>query len=65
LSGQFWAGYDLEKLWIKTEFESVGGETEESELQALYSKAIAPYWDFQVGLRKDFEEDSSSGRDWA
>jgi len=65
LSGQFWAGYDLEKLWIKTEFESVGGETEESELQALYSKAIAPYWDFQVGLRKDFEVDSLPGKDWA
>ncbi len=65
LSGQFWAGYDLEKLWIKTEFESVGGEIEESELQALYSKAIAPYWDFQAGLRRDFSVDSLPGRNWA
>lgn len=64
LEGQFWFGYDLEKLWIKTEFESADGETEEAELQALYSKAIAPYWDFQVGIRKDFDLDSTPGRNW-
>jgi len=64
LEGQFWLGHDLEKLWIKTEFESVDGETKEAELQALYSKAIAPYWDFQVGVRRDFELDSLPGRSW-
>lgn len=63
--GQFWFGYDLEKLWIKTEYESVNGETEELELQVLYSKAIAPYWEFQIGLRKDFSLDSVPGRNWA
>ena len=64
LEGQFWIGHDLDKLWVKTEFESAGGETEEAELQALYSKAIAPYWDFQLGIRKDFGLDSLASRTW-
>lgn len=56
-----WIGKDINKLWFKTEGERVGSETEEAELQALYSRAIAPYWDFQVGLRKDFKP---KGREW-
>ena len=50
LEGQAWLGKDLQKLWIKADVERVAGETEELELQALYSQAIAPYWDLQVGL---------------
>lgn len=56
-----WIGKDLNKLWFKTEGERVNGTTEEFELQALYSRAIAPYWDIQAGLRKDFEP---QGREW-
>ena len=56
-----WIGKDLNKLWLKTEGERVDGETEEAKVQALYSRAIAPYWDFQVGLRKDFKPE---GREW-
>ena len=56
-----WIGKDLNKLWLKTEGERVDGETEELEVQALYSRAIAPYWDVQVGVRKDFEPVS---REW-
>ena len=62
LDAQAWIGQDLNKLWFKTEVEKVGSETEEAELQALYSRAIAPYWDFQVGWRHDFKPDPS--RDW-
>ncbi len=54
LDGQFWIGRDLDKLWFKTEIERVDGATEEAELQALYSRAIAPYWDMQFGWRGDF-----------
>jgi copper resistance protein B len=59
--GEAWIGKDINKLWFKTEGERVDGETKEFELQALYSRAIAPYWDFQVGLRKDFQPES---REW-
>jgi len=56
-----WVGKDINKLWFKTEGERTNGETEEFELQALYSRAIDPYWDFQVGARKDFKPES---RNW-
>jgi len=65
LSGQYWFGHDLKKLWIKTEFESNNGETEEAEIQALFSKAIAPYWDFQMGIRSDLGIDALQNRNWA
>ncbi|WP_223669170.1 copper resistance protein B [Kangiella shandongensis] len=51
--GEAWFGYDLNKLWLKANIERHHGDTEEIELQALYSKAVAPYWDFQMGVRKD------------
>lgn len=60
---QAWLGKDLEKLWIKTEGEREGGVTEEAELQALYSKAVATYWDFQLGVRHDFQPTPT--RSWA
>ncbi len=56
-----WVGKDINKLWFKTEGERTNGETEEFELQALYSRAIDPYWEFQVGVRKDFQPES---RNW-
>lgn len=63
LQGQGWIGRDLQKMWIKVDAERVDGKTEEAELQVLYSQAIAPYWDFQLGLRKDFKP--SPDRSWA
>lgn len=57
-----WIGKDLHKLWIKTDGEYVGGAVEEMELQALYSRAIAPFWDLQMGWRRDIRP--SPDRDW-
>ena len=53
LEASAWIGKDLNKFVIKADVEQVKGVTEELELQALYSRAIDPYWDFQVGLRQD------------
>lgn len=50
---QGWIGRDLNKVWFKTEGQRDRAETESAELQALYSRAIAPFWDLQVGLRHD------------
>ncbi|HCJ17166.1 MAG TPA: copper resistance protein CopB, partial [Hyphomonas sp.] len=33
------------------------GGVEEAEIQALYSRAVAPFWDIQAGLRYDIEPD--------
>ena len=62
LEAQAWIGKDLHKLWIKTDVERVDGETEEAEIQALYSHAIAPFWDIQVGVRQDLKP--TPEREW-
>lgn len=62
LEAQAWMGKDLHKLWLKADIEQVKGDTEELELQALYSRAIDPYWDFQIGWRHD--QKPGPERDW-
>ncbi len=57
-----WLGKDLNKLWIKTDGEYIDGAVEEMELQALYSRAITPFWDLQAGWRRDIRP--SPDRDW-
>lgn len=59
---QAWIGYDLDKIWLKTEAERVEGENESVELQLLYSKAISPFWNLQVGARRDFKPEPE--RNW-
>jgi copper resistance protein B len=49
---QAWYGGDYHKLWVKTEGEH-RDDAKHAELQALYSRAVAPYWDVQAGLRHD------------
>ncbi|WP_029131865.1 copper resistance protein B [Sedimenticola selenatireducens] len=53
LDADAWIGYDLNKFWFKTEVEVTDGRIEEAEVQFLYSRAIAPFWDFQAGWRHD------------
>ena len=49
-----WFGGDLDKLWLKSEGEGAFGEDiEQAEIQALYSRAIGPWWDLQAGVRQD------------
>ncbi|MCU7864625.1 MAG: copper resistance protein B [Candidatus Thiodiazotropha sp. (ex Lucinoma borealis)] len=55
LDADAWVGYDLNKFWFKTEVERVDGETEEAEVQFLYSRAVAPFWDVQAGWRRDIK----------
>ncbi len=52
---QGWYGGDYNRLWMKTEGEwRTGGERGgEAEVQALYSRLVAPFWDLQAGLRFD------------
>jgi len=60
LAAQGWIGKDMNKLWIKTDVEHADGATEDVEIQALYSRAIAPFGDVQVGLRQDLEPDPTA-----
>ncbi|WP_294390237.1 copper resistance protein B [uncultured Sphingomonas sp.] len=53
--GEGWFGGDLNRLVVKTEGEGARGRTSGAgEAQALYSRAIDPYWNIQAGLRQDF-----------
>ena len=55
---QGWYGGDINKLWLKSEGEGGAGESPENlEVQALWSRAISPWWDIQGGLRYDFRPD--------
>lgn len=51
-----WYGGDINRLVIKTEGDGrFRGELDHAEVEALYSRAIDPYWNLQAGLRYDFE----------
>lgn len=61
--GQTWTGKDINKLWIKADVEYHNNKTEELELQALYSRAVTPFWNIQGGIRHDSKSEPS--RSWA
>lgn len=65
LESELWVGKDLNKAWFKADWETVDGETETAELQALYSKAIAPNWDLQLGWRHDAKLDFNQAQNWS
>lgn len=47
-------GGTTSRFWFKSEGEgSIGERIEDAEFQALYAKAIAPFFDAQVGVRQD------------
>ena len=53
--GEGWIGGDINRLAFKTEGEGeVGGPLESAELQALYSRALNPWFNVEAGVRQDF-----------
>jgi copper resistance protein B len=58
--GEAWFGGDIHRLSIKSEGEGrVHGALDHAEVQALYSRALDPYWNLQAGLRYDLRPDPS------
>lgn len=56
LNAEAWYGSDIDKLWLKSEIEGdYGRRADQLELQALWSHAIDPWFDFQAGVRFDGE----------
>lgn len=52
---QGYYGGTTSRFWFKSEGEgSFGERIEDAELQGLYSRAIAPFFDVQAGVRHDF-----------
>ena len=55
-----WVGGDFDRVWLRSEQKTFGNYDKKSEVQALYSKNIAQFWDAQIGVRHDFSTDFSS-----
>lgn len=54
--GEAWVGGDINRLWLKSEGEGAfRGGVDSAEVQALYSRAIGPYFNLQAGVRHDFQ----------
>ncbi|RYY18146.1 MAG: copper resistance protein CopB [Alphaproteobacteria bacterium] len=58
--GEAWIGGDINRLTLKSEGEGTFGKPlEAAEVQALYSRALDPYWNLQAGVRYDFKPNPS------
>ena len=58
--GEVWFGGDINRLTVKTEGEGEFGRgVEDAEVQALYSRAVGPYFNLQAGIRYDFNPNPS------
>jgi copper resistance protein B len=57
--GQGWIGGDINRLWLRSEGERVDGETEAADLEVLYGRGIARWWDLVAGVRHDFKPGES------
>jgi len=53
--GEGWIGGDINRFVVKSEGEASEDDVERAEVQALYSRAVGPYFDLQAGLRYDIE----------
>ncbi len=53
--GEAWFGGDINRLVVSSEGEGSGRNgLDGAELQALYSRAVTPYFDLHTGVRQDF-----------
>jgi len=53
--GEAWIGGDRNRLFVKSEGEGTFHEgVGDAEVQALYSRAVGPYFSLQAGIRQDF-----------
>lgn len=55
-------GHDINKIYIYSEGEKVKNESAKSENQLVYSRAISPFWDAQVGI--DYDKNNEAHQTW-
>lgn len=53
--GLGWLGTDKQRLWVRTEGKRADSEIEDAELQLLYGRPFARWWDWVAGVRHDFK----------
>jgi copper resistance protein B len=57
--GRSWIGTDLNRLWLRSEGERVGGRTHGADLEVLFGHSVSPWWDVVTGIRHDFTSGAS------
>jgi copper resistance protein B len=60
---QGWIGHDINRFWFRAEGEAERGGVADAFADALFGRAIRPFWDVVVGVRQDFQP--GPGRTWA
>lgn len=60
---QGWIGNTYDKFYLKAEGDMKQGRVGDSRTELLWSHAISPYWDGQLGLRVDVGS-NRPGRNW-
>lgn len=48
-----WVGQDRNRFWFRTEGDRADGRTEQAQVNLLYGRAIARWWDVTAGVRLD------------
>lgn len=60
---QGWVGGDLQRVWLRSEGEREDGRLASGDIEALYGRSVAPWWDVVAGIRHDIGP--GARRDWA
>jgi len=50
---QGWIGTDRHRLWLRSEGEREDGQTESADVEVLYGRPVARWWDLVAGVRHD------------
>jgi copper resistance protein B len=58
-----WYGNDSDKLWLRSEGDADHGRIGDGQVEALWSHAVAAFWNAQLGVRQDVGE--GPHRPWA
>ena len=61
--GSFYMGYDLDKLYLYSAGDATSNGIESSQNELVYARAIAPFWDAQIGLA--YDEQNNNSQTWA
>ena len=48
-----WVGHDMNRLWLRDEGEHVDGAQVENQLEILWGRPVAAWWDVVAGIRQD------------
>lgn len=59
-TGDGWIGGDYDRFWWKSSGSVAAGKLDDGDLQLLYGRYIAQFWDLQAGYRREWKPGSSN-----